>query len=67
MVEQRRVDGLWDLVGQEVAGARDHLETVGPGDAVSRAFGGGAADRGVGVAPDIKRWRGDGRDVGGAQ
>ena len=35
--------------------ARKHLETIGSGDEIDRAFGGGAANGVVGVAPDIKR------------
>ena len=33
---------------------RKHLETIGCGDEIDRAFGGGAADGVVGVAPDIE-------------
>src|SRR6267142_3239676 len=42
------------LIRRKMPDAGQHLEAIGGGDEIDRAFGGGAADGVVGVAPDIK-------------
>ena len=54
MLEQQFADALGRLLGGKMRHTRQHLEAIGGGDEIGGAFGGGAADCVVGIAPDIE-------------
>jgi hypothetical protein len=62
MFQQQFAHPLRHLIRRKMADAGQHLEMIGRGDEIDRAFGGVAADGVVGVAPDIKRRHANGTE-----